>query len=80
MIFGAEFAAGRVRAFLASRSCWAAVGARFVGATGLLGFSFWLHSPSQGFPLMHPIPLSAFLGGAVLIGKAAATPFRKPLP
>jgi len=80
MIFGAEFAVGRMREFLAPRSKWAMAGARFVGATALLGFSFWLYSPSHGFPFLHPIPLSAFIGGAVSIWKAATTPFRSVAP
>lgn len=78
LIFGAEFAASRVRVFLAQRSRWATAGARLVGGTALLGFSFWLYSRPQSFPFMHPIPLSALIGGALLIWKAAATPFRTP--
>ena len=77
MIFGIEFVAGRVRTFLALRSCWATVGARLLGATALLGFSFWLYSPPQGYPPIHPIPLSALIGGAVLSWKAVSTAFRK---
>jgi hypothetical protein len=75
MTFGAEFSVGRMRAFLASRSRWAMAGARFVGATALLGFSFWLYSPPLGFPFLHPIPLSAFIGGTVLIWKTATAVF-----
>jgi len=78
LIFGAEFAASRVRVFLAQRSRWATAGARLVGGTALLGFSFWLYSRPQSFPFMHPIALSALIGGALLIWKAAATPFRTP--
>src|SRR5579859_5613929 len=80
MIFGAEFAVGRMREFLAPRSKWAMAGARFVGATALLGFSFWLYSPSHGFSVPASDPLSAFIGGAVSIWKAATTPFRSIVP
>jgi len=76
MIFGADSAVGRARKVLAARSRWATAGARFLGGAALLGFSFWLYSPPQGFPFMHPIPFSAFIGGAVLVWKAVATPFR----
>jgi len=77
MIFATEFVAGRVRAFLVHRSRWATVGVRFVGAVGLFGFAFWLYSSPQRFPPIHPIPISALIGGAVLIWRAAVTPFRK---
>jgi hypothetical protein len=78
MIFGEDFAAGRLHALLASRSRWVTAAARFVGGLALLGFSFRLYSSPQGFPFMHPIPISAFIGGAVLTWKAVATLFRNP--
>jgi hypothetical protein len=73
-VFAEEFAAGRVRAFLGQRSPWLTAGARVIGGAALLGFSFWLYR--QGFPLMHPIPLSAVIGGVVLISKGVASFFR----
>lgn len=73
LVFGAEFAAGRVRAFLGRRPPWATAGARFVGGTALLGFSFWFFcSPQHAFPFLHPVPLSAFIGGAVLISESCS--------
>jgi len=77
LIFGAEFAAGRVRAFLERKPAWTTAAARLVGGAALLGFSFWLYSPQQGAPFLHPIPLSAFIGGTVLLWKVAASVFRK---
>jgi hypothetical protein len=78
LIFGAEFAAGRMRTFLERKPAWTTALARLVGGAALLGFSFWLYSPRQGAPFLHPIPLSAFIGGTVLLWKAAASVFRKP--
>lgn len=75
-IFGADFVAGHLRAFLASRSRWATAGARFLGAVALLIFSFRLYSAPAGPPFMHPVPLSALIGGAVLLWKAVVTPLR----
>lgn len=76
MIFGIEVVAGHVRRFLALRSRWATAGVRLVGAMALLGFSFWQYSQFQ--TLIHPVPLSAFIGGGVLLWKAMTMPFRKP--
>ena len=75
MVFAAEFVKGRVNAFLAARSKWLTAGGRLVAAAALLGFSFWLYSPPQSFPLLHPIPLSTLIGGAVLLWKATVHPF-----
>jgi hypothetical protein len=78
LIFGAEFAAGRMRTFLERKPAWTTAAARLFGGAALLGFSFWLYSPRQGAPFLLPIPLSAFIGGTVLLWKAAASVFRKP--
>lgn len=76
IVFIAEFLAGRLRAFLAPRPRWMTAFARLLGA-GLL-FSFWylLVSPPDGFPLIHPIPLSALIAGVVLIWNTPARVWR----
>jgi hypothetical protein len=77
-LFAAEFLARRLRAFLASRPTWLTAMVRLVGAVALLDFFYRLVAAPQGFPFMHPIPLSTLIGGIVLLWRAAATPFRKP--
>lgn len=73
VVFVAESFAGRIRAFLAPRSCWMTVVARLLGAAILFSFSYHLVSPPDGFPFIHPIPFSAFIAGTVLTWNTMAT-------
>ena len=77
-LFAAEFTARRLRAFFAACPRWVTAVARLLGAVALLAFSYRLVSAPAGFPFMHPIPLSAFIAGVVLLWKAIAAPFRQP--
>jgi hypothetical protein len=61
LTLGAEFAAGRVRAFLERNPPWTTALARLLGGAALIGLSFWFHL-LEGFPFIHPIPLSPFSG------------------
>lgn len=75
--FGAEFVAKHLRSFLTERSLWAMTGARLLGGTALLALSVWFYSPPHAFPPMHPIPLSALVGGVVLVSRAFANFLRR---
>ena len=72
-VYGAEFVAKQIRSYLARRSPWAMAGAKLLGAAALLALSVWFYSPPQGFPPLHPIPLSALIGGIVLAWRAFTT-------
>jgi hypothetical protein len=74
---GAELVARRVRNYLAQRSLWAVTAARLFGGTALIALSVWFYSPPHAFPPVHPIPLSALIGGVVLAWRAFATFFRR---
>jgi hypothetical protein len=75
--FGAEFVAKHLRSYLTQRSLWAMIGARMLGGAALLALSVWFYSPPHAFPSMHPIPLSALVGGAVLVWRAFANFLRR---
>lgn len=76
-VLGAELVAKRLRSNLARRSRWVMIGTRILGGCALLGLSVWFYSPPRAFPLLHPIPLSALIGGAVLVWKALTSIFRR---
>jgi hypothetical protein len=76
LTLGAEFAAGRVRAFLERNPPRTTALARLLGGAALIGLSFWFHL-LEGFPFIHPIPLSPFIGGTVLLWRAVASVLRK---
>ena len=69
---GAEFVAKHLRSYLTQRLLWAMTGARLLGGAALLALSLWFYSPPHAFPPMHPIPLSALVGGVVLVWRAFA--------
>ena len=77
-VFGAEFVAKHLRSHLAQRSLWAVTTARLLGGTALVALSIWFYSPPNAFPPVHPIPLSALVGGVVLVWRALVTFFRRP--
>jgi hypothetical protein len=62
---GAEFVAKHLRSYLSQRPLWAMTGARLLGGAALLGLSVSLYWPPHAFSPMHPIPLSALVGGVV---------------
>ena len=69
LIFCAEITAGLLRSFLRSRPGWIIGSAQFLGGSALLlffGRLLW----HDGFPLIHPIPATALIGGVFLIWKA----------
>lgn len=70
LIVCAEIGAGCLSSFLRARPRWLAAVAQLLGGSMLLMFSGWLLF-REGFPLIHPIPLAALIGGAVITWKAA---------
>ncbi len=70
LIACAEIAAGFLSSFLRARPRWLTPVAQFLGGSMLLVFSGWLWC-CDGFPLMHPIPLAALIGGGAMTWKAA---------
>jgi len=72
LIFGAEFALSRTRSFLSRKLPWATALALFLAGAALLAFAFWLYRAPHSFPPIHPIPLSALLGGLALLWKSVA--------
>jgi hypothetical protein len=76
-VFGAEFIAKQLRFYLAQRSLWCKGAVRFLGGAALVALSVWFYSPPHAFPPIHPIPLSALVGGVVLLWTATATFFRR---
>lgn len=73
MIGGSELSAGILKELLVRCPRWITVVARLLGGSALLWLAifFW-----QTAPLLHPIPLSAFVGGSVLVWRATASLFR----
>jgi len=69
LIACAEIGAGFLSSFLRARPWWLFTIAQFLGGAMLLTFSGWL-SFRDGFPLIHPIPLAALIGGGVMTWKA----------
>jgi hypothetical protein len=74
---GAEFVAKHLRSYLSRRSLWAMTGAQLLGGAALLALSVSFYSPPHAFPPMHPIPLSALVGGVVLVWRAFANFLRR---
>lgn len=69
LIACAEIGAGLLSSFLRARPRWLSALAQSLGGVMLLTFSGWL-SFRDGFPLIHPIPLAALIGGVVMMWKA----------
>jgi len=69
LIACAEIAAGLLSSFLRSRPGWWSGIAQFFGGSMLLFFGGWLFW-HDGFPLIHPIPAAALIGGGFLLWKA----------
>lgn len=65
----AEIAAGLLSSFLGSRPTWWLGIAQSLGGSMLLVFCGWLFW-HEGFPLIHPIPAAALIGGGFLLRKA----------
>jgi hypothetical protein len=69
LIACAEIAAGFLSSFLRAKPWWLSAVAQFLGGSMLLTFSGWLWF-HDGVLLIHPIPLSALIGGGVMTWKA----------
>ena len=69
LILLTEFIAGVLVARLKRYAPWVTRVCRCIGGIALLGFAVSLYA--RGGVLMHPIPLSAFIGGLVLLWKGA---------
>ena len=69
LIVCAEIAAGLLRSFLRSSPTWVIGSTQLLGGSTLLFFCRWLFW-HEGFPLIHPIPAAALIGGGFLIWKA----------
>ena len=65
LIVCAEIAAGMLSSFLRSRKGWRLGITQFLGGSMLLVFCGWLFW-DDGFPLFHPIPAAALIGGGHL--------------
>jgi hypothetical protein len=74
---GAEFVAKHLRSYLSQRPLWAMTGARLLKGAALLALSVSFYSPPHTFPPVHPIPLSAPVGGVVLVWRAFANFLRR---
>jgi len=76
LILTTEFIAGLLTALLKRCAPWATYVCRCIGGIALLGFATWVYV--RGGALIHPIPLSALIGGLVLLWKGAGRPlFRR---
>ncbi len=69
LIVCAEIAAGGFISFLRTKPRWLSAIARLLSGVMLMIFSWLLWR--DGFPWIHPIPLSALIGGGVMTWKAA---------
>jgi len=65
----AEIVAGFLLSFLRTRPRWLSAVAGILGGSMLLTFSGWLLLCERS-PLIHPIPLSGLIGGAMMINRA----------
>jgi len=74
---GAEFVSKHLRSYISQRPLWAMTMARLLGGAALLALSVSFYSPPHAFPPMHPIPLSALVGGVVLVWRAFANFLRR---
>jgi hypothetical protein len=72
LIGGTELVAGLLTRLLKRLGPLVTWGFRCIGGVALLGFSTWIYA--RGHTLLHPIPLSALVGGVVLIWKGVAQP------
>jgi hypothetical protein len=75
LIGSCELVAGFVTAFLKRRAPWISGVFRLVGGAILLAFSCWFSA--HNFSFMHPIPLSSFFGGIVLVWKGVVNTLRQ---
>src|SRR5262245_39749052 len=70
-----EFIAGVLTARLKRCAPWLTHVCRCIGGLALLGFATWVYA--RGGFLIHPIPLSALIGGLVLLWKGAGRPLSR---
>lgn len=76
-IYGADFCSRLIHQVIRSNGRWVGMAFRLVGGAALLGFAGNLYRQANWGP--HPVPLSAFIGGVVLVWKAFASIFRKSI-
>lgn len=67
-VYGADFCSMLIQQGIQRKGRWVDTALRLLGGVTLLAFAISLYS--QGGWGLHPIPLSALIGGAVLIWKA----------
>jgi hypothetical protein len=71
-----EWLAGFVPPILARCGLWGVPTARLIGGTLLVSLAQWFYTRDSKFPLIHPVPLSALIGGIVLLWKGVASVIR----
>lgn len=74
-VSGADFCSMHIQQVIRRNGRWTGMAFRLMGGTALLAFARHLYG--EGGWGLHPVPLSALLGGAVLAWKGFASIFRK---
>jgi hypothetical protein len=76
-VYGADFCSMLIRQVIRRNGRRTGMAFRLVGGATLLAFAGYLYREAGSG--LHPVPLSALLGGAVLLWKAFASIFRKSI-
>lgn len=76
-VYGADFCSMLIQQVIQRNGRWTGMAFRLMGGTALLAFARHLYG--EGSWGLHPVPLSALLGGAVLVWKGFASIFRKSI-
>lgn len=76
-VYGADFCSMLIRQVVRRNGRWAGMAFRLMGGAALVAFARHLYD--EGSWGLHPVPLSALLGGAVLVWKGFASIFRKSI-
>jgi len=76
-IYGADFCSMLIQQIIRRNGRWTGTAFRLVGGAALLAFAAHLYR--QGNWGLHPVPLSALIGGAALIWKTFASISRKSI-
>jgi len=72
-IHAADFVSMVLQQYLSTSNRWMSLPIRLLGGVALLYFAYSLYQ--QGHWGLHPVPLSALLGGIYLLWKACTVPF-----
>jgi len=76
-IYAADLCSMLIQQIIHRKGRWTGMAFRLVGGSTLLTFAAYLYR--QGGWGLHPVPLSALIGGAVLVWKAFASIFAKSI-